>query len=176
MTDSTIWGVCPGNDVGMSLPGTMTRRRRRSFSPEFKAEIVALCQRPGNTVAFRMQGVRTGWEGGSPLGPPGRGRRAEAGHLERSDAELSKKIGQIYAASGRTYRVPRIHDELRDLGWHVGRKQVARLIVWAGLSGRRQRRTRHTTFADPETGATNLLGRHLGAGEPRTGHRVGRRR
>jgi transposase len=29
----------------------MTKRRRRSFSPEFKAEIVALCRRPGNTVS-----------------------------------------------------------------------------------------------------------------------------
>ena len=34
----------------MSVSGTMTKRRRRSFSPEFKAEIVALCQLPGNTV------------------------------------------------------------------------------------------------------------------------------
>jgi transposase len=35
----------------MSISGTMTKRRRRSFSPEFKQEIVALCQLPGNTVA-----------------------------------------------------------------------------------------------------------------------------
>jgi transposase len=28
----------------------MTKRHRRSFSPEFKAEIVALCRQPGNTV------------------------------------------------------------------------------------------------------------------------------
>ena len=35
----------------MSVSGTMTKRRRRSFSPEFKAETVSLCQLPGNTVA-----------------------------------------------------------------------------------------------------------------------------
>ena len=35
----------------MSVSGTMTKRRRRSFSPEFKREIVALCQLPDNTVA-----------------------------------------------------------------------------------------------------------------------------
>jgi transposase len=46
-----MWGVCPGKDVEMSVSEAMTKRRRRSFSPEFKAEIVALCQRPGNTVA-----------------------------------------------------------------------------------------------------------------------------
>ena len=34
----------------MSRSGTMTKRHRRSFSPEFKAEIVALCRQPGKTV------------------------------------------------------------------------------------------------------------------------------
>jgi len=35
----------------MSISETVTKRRRRSFSPEFKREIVALCQLPDNTVA-----------------------------------------------------------------------------------------------------------------------------
>jgi transposase len=35
----------------MSISGTMTKRHRRSFSPEFKREIVALCQLPDNTIA-----------------------------------------------------------------------------------------------------------------------------
>lgn len=39
----------------MSVSGTMTKRRRRSFSPEFKREIVALCQLPDNTVASVCQ-------------------------------------------------------------------------------------------------------------------------
>ena len=30
---------------------TMTTRRRRSFSPEFKAEVVELCRQPGKTPA-----------------------------------------------------------------------------------------------------------------------------
>jgi hypothetical protein len=79
-----------------------------------------------------------------------------------SDAELTEKIVQIHAASGGTYGAPRIHDELRDLGWHVGKKRVARLMVGAGLAGRCRRRTRRTTFADPETKAMNLLARHFG--------------
>ena len=29
---------------------TMTKRRRRSFSPEFKAEVVELCRQPGRSV------------------------------------------------------------------------------------------------------------------------------
>jgi transposase InsO family protein len=79
-----------------------------------------------------------------------------------SDAELSEKISDIHAASGGTYGAPRVHDELRDLGWHVGKKRVARLMVGAGLAGRCRRRTRRTTFADPETKAMNLLQRHFG--------------
>jgi transposase len=35
----------------MSISEAVTKRRRRSFSPEFKREIVALCQLPDNTVA-----------------------------------------------------------------------------------------------------------------------------
>ena len=35
----------------MSRSETMTKRRRRSFSPEFKAEVVELCRQPGKSVA-----------------------------------------------------------------------------------------------------------------------------
>jgi putative transposase len=81
---------------------------------------------------------------------------------EISDAELTEKIGQIHAASGGTYGAPRVLDELREQGWHVSKKRVARLMVKAGLAGRCRRRRRRTTFADPETRAMNLLGRHFG--------------
>jgi putative transposase len=79
-----------------------------------------------------------------------------------SDAELTEKIREIHAASGGTYGAPRVHDELRHLGWHVGKKRVARLMVSAGLAGRCRRRSRRTTFSDPETKAMNLLQRHFG--------------
>jgi transposase len=46
-----MWGLCPGEDVEMSVSEAVTKRRRRSFSPEFKREIVSLCQLPGKTVA-----------------------------------------------------------------------------------------------------------------------------
>jgi transposase len=35
----------------MSVSEAVTKRRRRLFSPQFKREIVALCQLPDNTVA-----------------------------------------------------------------------------------------------------------------------------
>lgn len=35
----------------MSRSVTMAKRHRRSFNPEFKAEIVALCRQPGRNVS-----------------------------------------------------------------------------------------------------------------------------
>jgi transposase InsO family protein len=81
---------------------------------------------------------------------------------EISDADLTEKIKAIHEQSRRTYGAPRILDELREQGWHVGKKRVARLMVAAGLAGRCRRRSRRTTFSDPETKAMNLLGRHFG--------------
>lgn len=81
---------------------------------------------------------------------------------EVSDAELTEKIKAIHAGSGGTYGAPRIFEELREGGWHVGRKRVARLMVAAGLAGRCRRRKRRTTFPDPEAKALNLLARHFG--------------
>ena len=79
-----MWGLCPGKDVGMSISEAVTKRRRRSFSPEFKAEIVALCQLPDNTVASVCKEYDLARDGGAPLGPPGRGRcRREAGRDDR---------------------------------------------------------------------------------------------
>jgi putative transposase len=81
---------------------------------------------------------------------------------ELSDAELTEKIKVIHTASRGTYGAPRVLDELREQGWHVGQKRVARLMVAAGLAGRCRRRRRRTTFPDPEAAALNLLARHFG--------------
>jgi putative transposase len=79
-----------------------------------------------------------------------------------SDAELTEKICAVYAASQGTYGAPRVHAELAAQGFHVGRKRVAGLMVRAGLMGRCRRRTRRTTFADPDAKAMNLLERAFG--------------
>lgn len=44
----------------------------------------------------------------------------------------------------------------------MGKKRVARLMTQAGLAGRCRRRSRRTTFADPEARALNLLARNFG--------------
>jgi transposase InsO family protein len=81
---------------------------------------------------------------------------------ELSDAELVEKIKGIHAASGGTYGAPRILAELREEGFHVAKKRVARLMIQAGLAGRCRRRSRRTTFADREAKALNVLARHFG--------------
>lgn len=81
---------------------------------------------------------------------------------EISDAELLERIEAIHGESNDTYGAPRILDELREEGVHVGKKRVARLMIQAGLAGRCRRRSRRTTFADPEAKALNVLARQFG--------------
>ena len=50
MTDIHHQGRCPGEDVHHGHHGTQAPRARRSFTPEFKAEIVELCQRGDRSI------------------------------------------------------------------------------------------------------------------------------
>jgi hypothetical protein len=55
-------------------------RKRRSFTPEFKAEIVELCQRGDRSVGQVAKGLRPGRDGGAGVGQAGRaGFRFPAG-------------------------------------------------------------------------------------------------
>lgn len=84
-----------------------------------------------------------------------------------ADEILTEQIKTFHAASRRTYGAPRIHDDLRDAGVHVGRKRVARLMREAGLAGVHRRSWRHFTKADPAAvPAPDLLGRNFTAPAP----------
>ena len=61
------------------------------------------------------------------------------------DAELSERIAASHAASDETYGAPRIHEDLKDEGFQVGRKRVARLMRENGLVGVSRRRGPTTT-------------------------------
>jgi len=102
-------------------------RRRRSFTPDFKAEIVELCQRGDRSAARRNQ-------------PCTRARQ---------DAELAAEIAAVHADSKGRYGVPRIHAALRVQGRRHSRKRVARLMRQCGLRGRAAKRWKKTTIADP---------------------------
>lgn len=84
-----------------------------------------------------------------------------------TDAALTRRIEAIHAASDRTYRAPRIHPELAEKGWRIGRKRVARLMRGAGLAGVTLRRYPVTTRrASERRPAPDLVEREFAADQP----------
>lgn len=70
---------------------------------------------------------------------------------EQRRAALDAKVAEIFADSGGeagTYGSPRIHAELRDLGWKVTEKTVAASMARQGLVARPKRRFRCLTRPD----------------------------
>ena len=65
---------------------------------------------------------------------------------------LAEEIKKIHQRSKGTYGAPRIHAELAEQGWHVGRKRVARLMRTADLRGVSRRKAPRTT--QRQAGAT----------------------
>jgi putative transposase len=84
------------------------------------------------------------------------------------DRELTREIERSFEESRGVYGTPRILDDLRDLGYRVGKNRVDRLKRAAGISARFLRRfrvqttdSRHDLKASP-----NLLGRDFSAFAP----------
>ena len=82
------------------------------------------------------------------------------------DAALVERIGSIHAASHGTYGSPRVHAELREVGVHVGKKRIARLMRGAGLVGVSRRKFVTTTLADGARPAPDLVDRTFRADRP----------
>ena len=83
---------------------------------------------------------RSGFYAHSKRGP---GRRSV------EDEIIAKKIIQIHQSSDETYGAPRIHAELIDEGFQIGRKSVERLMKAQGLRGVSRRKFVVTTHKDP---------------------------
>ena len=76
----------------------------------------------------------------------------------KRDRELVKEIKRIHSKSKGVYGSPKIHAELVDNGFCVGRHKVARLMCLERLRGCPKRRYRTTTQQDPRhKPAQNLL-------------------
>ena len=73
-----------------------------------------------------------------------RGRPASA--RATTDADPTRRIRAIHAASRGTYDAPRIHAEFKAEGVAIGKKRVARLMGAAGLAGASRRRSIATTM------------------------------
>jgi len=84
-----------------------------------------------------------------------------------ADEVLTEQIRGFHTASRRTYGSPRIFDDLKDAGVHVGRKRVARLMRADGLQGVHRRSWRHATKQDPAAvPAPDLVNRKFTATAP----------
>jgi putative transposase len=94
---------------------------------------------------------------GGAARPPVPSARAQA------DACLLFHIRTSYRESQKSYGAPRVQRELRDAGFAVGTKRVARLMRTDGLVARARRRHVHTTDSSHgEPIAPNLLDRQFG--------------
>ncbi len=84
---------------------------------------------------------------------------------ELDDRELARRIKEIHERSRGTYGAPRIHAALRKEAIVTSGKRVARLMREQGLQGRRKRRFKRTTIADPVAAtAADLIKRAFGPG------------
>lgn len=66
-----------------------------------------------------------------------------------ADAAITARITSIHQESQGTYGSPRVRQMLRREDISCGKRRVARLMRAAGLEGRRKKRWRTTTIADP---------------------------
>ena len=89
---------------------------------------------------------------------------------EQRRAELDAKVAEVFADSGGepgTYGSPRVHAELRDLGWRVTEKTVAASMARQGLVARPKRRFRCLTRPDKRAVPfPDLINRDFSASAP----------
>ena len=86
---------------------------------------------------------------------------------ELDDAMLLGEIQTSHAESKGTYGAPRVHADLKELGYAVGEKRVARLMRQAGLKGVSPRKwTTTTTPNDADKKAPDLVKRRFKANRP----------
>jgi putative transposase len=84
----------------------------------------------------------------------------------RADAGLLLHIRSFHRASHQTYGAPRVQQDLREAGFAVGTKRVARLMRADGLVARTPQRYVHTTDSNHAYPiAPNLLERQFGLQE-----------
>ena len=88
-------------------------------------------------------------------------------HRSQADEELLEKIREIYKKRKGKYGSPRIHEDLKEMGYCVGRKRVARIMRENGIVARTKRRFRVTTDSNHNFPISdNLLGRNFHTDAP----------
>jgi putative transposase len=86
---------------------------------------------------------------------------------DREDAEITEAIRTSHAASDGSYGALRIHEDLKEAGFRVGKKRVARLMRRHGIVGvTRRRGPTTTTRAAGAPRGPDLVERDFSAGGP----------
>jgi putative transposase len=89
-------------------------------------------------------------------------KRREPSQRQREDAVLVDKIRTIHTESRGTYGSPRVLDDLKEGGFEVGRRRVARLMRENGITGSPYKPfTRTTNSAHGLDVADNVLNREF---------------
>ena len=96
-------------------------------------------------------------------------RKRPACQRSREDAQLTQEIRQVFDQHQGRYGSPRIYRELKDQGWKISRKRIARLMRAIDLYAKRKRRRALTTKRDAaHPVAPNVLNREFTATAPNT--------
>jgi len=83
------------------------------------------------------------------------------------DIRLGIEIAESHRKSRGSYGSPRVHRDLIDLGRHVSRKRVARIMRAKALCARSRRRFKTTTVTDPKHPKnSNILARQFSQEAP----------
>ncbi len=94
-------------------------------------------------------------------------QRRQESQRARANRALLVHIRDAHVASWRTYGSPRVHLELKDRGFRVGRNRIARLMRIDGIRGRLRRRFVVTTQVDRALPvAANVLNRQFSPTKP----------
>src|SRR6266498_3990157 len=151
---------------------TKSRRSRRRFDDDFKAQAVRLVLDEGKSVGavardldLTETALRTWVHRARANRTRGRTglRTAEREEL----AQLRKVVRASFDASKKRYGSPRIHEDLFEQKVRVSRKRVIRLMQEDGLKARARTRFKCTTMSDHDQPvAANLLDRQFTADAP----------
>jgi Transposase and inactivated derivatives len=91
-------------------------------------------------------------------------RKRPKSQREQANEALVVEIRGLHQRSRETYGSPRIHADLRDRGFQVNRKRVARLMQLHGIQARRKQHYQVTTQRHPSRPvAPNLLAQDFSA-------------
>jgi putative transposase len=93
--------------------------------------------------------------------------KREPSTRSKKDEQLKVLIAASFDASRKTYGSPRLLEDLRDAGEHVGRNRVIRLMRVQGLRARARKRFKSTTMSNHDQPvAANVLDRKFEADAP----------